>query len=213
MEINIENLLFNEDGLIPAIVQDVETKEVLTLAYMNEESLMKSIQTNKTWFYSRKRKELWNKGETSGNKQLIKRITFDCDADALLVQVNPLGPACHTGNETCFHNSLYENGEVSRDVVSTLVSKIKERKNHPIEGTYTSYLFRVGIDKILKKVGEETSEVIIGAKNMDKEEVTSEIADLTYHTLVLMELLDVSVDDIKKELQARHIKKEGKQNE
>ncbi|OZU88990.1 bifunctional phosphoribosyl-AMP cyclohydrolase/phosphoribosyl-ATP pyrophosphatase [Virgibacillus indicus] len=213
MEVNIKQLSYNENGLIPAIVQHAETGKVLTLAYMNEESLLKTIQTNETWFFSRKRQKLWNKGETSGNKQLIKKITFDCDADALLVQVTPIGPACHTGEDTCFHNGLYENGVVSSDVISTLTAKIKERKNNPVEGAYTSYLFREGIDKILKKVGEETSEVIIGAKNDDKEEVKWEIADLTYHTLVLMELLDVSVEDIKMVLQERHIQKEGNQNE
>lgn len=209
MEVTIEQLSFNDNGLLPAIIQHAETGKVLTLGYMNQESLMKTIETNETWFFSRKRQKLWNKGETSGNKQQIKKITFDCDADALLVQVTPSGPACHTGEETCFYNSLYENDSVTSDIIPTLTAKIKERKDNPVEGAYTSYLFREGIDKILKKVGEETSEVIIGAKNNDKEEIKWEIADLTYHTLVLMELLDVSVEDIKMVLQERHIQKEG----
>ncbi|WP_042220470.1 bifunctional phosphoribosyl-AMP cyclohydrolase/phosphoribosyl-ATP diphosphatase HisIE [Oceanobacillus manasiensis] len=213
MEVKIEKLSFDENGLIPAIVQDAESAKVLTLAYMNEAAVMKTIQTGETWFYSRKRQSLWNKGETSGNKQKVVKINFDCDADALLLQVNPLGPACHTGSESCFHNTLQENEEVESEIIPMLTRNIKERRNNPVEGTYTTYLFREGMDKILKKIGEESSEVIIGAKNADKQEVTWEIADLTYHTLVLMELLDVSVSDIKSELMKRHIKKAGKKDE
>ncbi|RDW17105.1 bifunctional phosphoribosyl-AMP cyclohydrolase/phosphoribosyl-ATP pyrophosphatase [Oceanobacillus arenosus] len=209
MEINIDKLKFDTSGLIPAIVQDAENGKVLTLAYMNEQSLLKTIETNETWFFSRSRLELWNKGETSGNKQKVKKITFDCDADALLVQVKPLGPACHTGEETCFNNDFYTTDTPSYQIVSDVVSKIKQRRENPVEGSYTAYLFEKGLDKILKKIGEETSEVLIGAKNNDKQEVTSEIADLTYHTLVLMELMDVSIGDIKTELKKRHIEKEG----
>ncbi|WP_404459461.1 bifunctional phosphoribosyl-AMP cyclohydrolase/phosphoribosyl-ATP diphosphatase HisIE [Oceanobacillus kapialis] len=213
VDVEIEQLTFDEKGLIPAIVQDAENAKVLTLAYMNETALLKTMQTGETWFFSRKRQTLWNKGETSGNKQKVKKITYDCDADALLVQVKPVGPACHTGAESCFYQTLYEAGQVPSDIIPILTSRIKERRNNPVEGTYTSYLFREGIDKILKKIGEEASEVIIGAKNTDKQEVTWEIADLTYHTLVLMELLDVSVSDIKAELYERHIKKAVKQDE
>jgi phosphoribosyl-ATP pyrophosphohydrolase/phosphoribosyl-AMP cyclohydrolase len=204
---------FDENGLIPAIVQDVQTKKVLTLAYMNEASLKKTMETKETWFFSRKRQKLWNKGETSGNKQIVKHISFDCDNDALLVQVEPLGPACHKGEETCFHNILFQDEETETDVIGMLTSKIKERRVNPKDGSYTTYLFKEGIDKILKKIGEETSEVIIGAKNNDKQELTWEISDLIYHTLVLMELADVSVYDIKNELYKRHIQKEGKQDE
>ncbi|WP_067726402.1 bifunctional phosphoribosyl-AMP cyclohydrolase/phosphoribosyl-ATP diphosphatase HisIE [Oceanobacillus damuensis] len=213
MELNIEQLSFNEDGLIPAIIQDAKTGSVLTLAYMNSESLLKTIQTNETWFFSRKRQELWNKGETSGNKQQVKKISFDCDADALLVQVEPAGPACHTGEETCFHNELYTNEAPSHDIVHQVVARIRDRRENPVEGAYTSYLFEKGIDKILKKIGEETTEVVIGAKNNDKEELTSEISDLTYHTLVLMELMGVTITDVKDELKKRHIKKEGQNRE
>ncbi|MFC2947871.1 bifunctional phosphoribosyl-AMP cyclohydrolase/phosphoribosyl-ATP diphosphatase HisIE [Virgibacillus sediminis] len=208
MEVNLDNLSFDEKGLIPAIVQDANSGKVLTLAYMNESSLLKTIETKETWFYSRKRQELWNKGATSGNTQTVKQISYDCDGDALLVQVAPKGPACHTGEETCFHKSLQKEEEVVQDVVYQVAGKIKERKENPVEGAYTTYLFNEGIDKILKKVGEETSEVIIGAKNDDKQEITWEIADLTYHTLVLMELTGVTIEDIKQELQKRHIQKQ-----
>ncbi|MFC3040177.1 bifunctional phosphoribosyl-AMP cyclohydrolase/phosphoribosyl-ATP diphosphatase HisIE [Virgibacillus xinjiangensis] len=210
MEVNIAKLSFDENGLIPAVVQDANTGKVLTLAYMNESSLLKTIQTKETWFYSRKRQELWNKGATSGNTQAVKQISYDCDGDALLVQVTPNGPACHTGEESCFHESLHKEEEVVQDVVYQVAGKIKERKENPVEGAYTTYLFNEGIDKILKKVGEETSEVIIGAKNDDKQEITWEIADLTYHTLVLMELTGVTIKDIKEELQKRHIQKQEK---
>lgn len=208
MEINFKNLLFDESGLIPAIIQDAGTGEVLTLAYMNETSLQKTIDTGETWFFSRKRQELWNKGETSGNKQIVKRIAYDCDADSLLVQVDPKGPACHTGEQSCFYQTLLSTEPSARTVVHDVAEKIKERKQNPVEGSYTNYLFTEGIDKILKKVGEESSEVIIGAKNNDKDEIKWEIADLTYHTLVLMELLNVSIDDIKEVLFSRHIAKE-----
>lgn len=213
MEVTIEQLVFNENGLIPAIVQDATTGNVLTLAYMNQSSLLKTIQTNETWFFSRKRQQLWHKGETSGNKQIVQAITFDCDADALLVQVKPIGPACHTGKESCFHNLLHQQEEVTQDVIHTIIAKIKERRKQPVDGSYTTYLFNEGIDKVLKKVGEESSEVIIGAKNADARELTCEISDLIYHTLVLMEITDVTMDDIKTELHNRHIQKEGHSSE
>jgi phosphoribosyl-ATP pyrophosphohydrolase/phosphoribosyl-AMP cyclohydrolase len=213
MEMNIEELSFDKNGLIPAIIQDVQTKKVLTLAYMNEASFKKTMETKETWFFSRSRQEIWHKGETSGNKQIVKHISLDCDQDALLVQVEPLGPACHTGEGSCFYQSVMNEGNAAEEVIPLLTDKIKERRDNPKEGSYTTYLFNEGIDKILKKVGEETSEVIIGAKNNDKQELTWEIADLIYHTLVLMELLDVSVSDIKDELQKRHIQKEGIQDE
>ncbi|SEQ75172.1 phosphoribosyl-ATP pyrophosphatase /phosphoribosyl-AMP cyclohydrolase [Virgibacillus subterraneus] len=213
METNINQLSFDENGLIPAIIQNFKTGEVLTLAYMNENSLNKTLQTGETWFFSRKRQQLWNKGETSGNKQIVKSISYDCDADSLLIQVNPMGPSCHTGNDTCFFQTLFSDEVQTRNVIHQLTKKVNERKQQPVDGSYTTYLFTEGIDKVLKKVGEEASEVIIGAKNHDKQEVTWEIADLTYHTLVLMELLEVTVEDIKKELYGRHIAKEGNKNE
>lgn len=209
----MDQLKFDENGLIPAIVQDGTTGDVLMLAYMNQESLTKTLETNETWFFSRSRQELWNKGATSGNKQIVQKISFDCDADSLLIQVDPKGPACHTGETSCFYQELHANDPIERNVVHEVASKIKERRENPVDGSYTTYLFNEGIDKVLKKVGEETSEVIIGAKNNDKQEVTWEIADLTYHTLVLMEIVGVSINDIKQELYGRHIQKEGNQGE
>ncbi len=209
----LDQLTFDENGLIPAIVQDANTGDVLTLAYMNQDALQKTIDTNETWFFSRKRQTLWNKGETSGNKQQVHKISYDCDRDTLLVEVTPKGPACHTGEETCFYQTLYHQEDTTRQVINDLVTNIKDRRNNPVEGSYTTYLFNEGIDKILKKVGEETSEVIIGAKNDDKEEMVWEIADLTYHTLVLMELAGVNVEDIKKELYKRHLQKVGNSGE
>lgn len=205
---DIETISFDQNGLIPAVVQDERTGEVLILAYMNREALERTIETKEVWFYSRSRQELWNKGGTSGNRQLIKRISVDCDKDAILLQVVPLGPACHTGEQTCFYTTLLEEETAVRGIVHEVIDEIKDRRAHPVGGSYTSYLFNEGIDKVLKKVGEETAEVIIGAKNRDTKELTNELADLTYHTLVLMELLDVSVDDVKKVLRDRRPKKE-----
>ncbi|WP_430788804.1 bifunctional phosphoribosyl-AMP cyclohydrolase/phosphoribosyl-ATP diphosphatase HisIE [Virgibacillus flavescens] len=210
---DINELSFDENGLIPAIIQDATTGDVLMFAYMNEESLSKTLETNETWFYSRSRQSLWNKGETSGNKQSVQKISYDCDADSLLIQVDPNGPACHTGEDSCFYRTLAENNSYERNVMHTLTEKITERREDPVSGSYTTYLFTEGIDKVLKKIGEETSEVIIGAKNNDKQEVVWEIADLTYHTLVLMEILGVSINDIKKELYKRHVQKEGNDSE
>ncbi|MCG7335679.1 bifunctional phosphoribosyl-AMP cyclohydrolase/phosphoribosyl-ATP diphosphatase HisIE [Sporosarcina sp. ACRSM] len=208
MTLQIDNLAFDEKGLIPAIVQDDRTGKVLMLAYMNKEALQKTIDTKETWFFSRSRQELWNKGATSGNRQTVKRLLFDCDQDALLVQVDPQGPACHTGEETCFYETAFEEETSNREVVQEVVAEIKDRRNNPVEGSYTTYLFREGLDKILKKVGEETTEVVIGAKNRDKAEVASELADLTYHSLVLMEELGVTVEDVKNVLRKRRPKKE-----
>ncbi|MFD1928395.1 bifunctional phosphoribosyl-AMP cyclohydrolase/phosphoribosyl-ATP diphosphatase HisIE [Sporosarcina siberiensis] len=209
MNLQIENVLFDEKGLVPAIVQDDKTGKVLMLAYMNKESLLKTIETKETWFYSRSRQELWNKGATSGNRQIVKRLSLDCDNDSVLVQVTPMGPACHTGVETCFYNTKFEEETPNRAIIQELIVEIKNRRENPIEGSYTSYLFKEGIDKVLKKIGEESSEVIIGAKNEDKSELTSELADLTYHSLVLMEIAGVSIEDVKKEL----LKRSGKKDE
>jgi len=213
MTFDSTQLKFDQNGLIPAIVQDEKTGKVLMLAYMNEASIAKTLETKETWFYSRSRQELWNKGATSGNKQKVVRLSVDCDQDSLLVQVEPQGPACHTGATTCFYETVSEERPETRTVIHELVANIKDRKENPVEGAYTTYLFNEGIDKILKKVGEESAEVIIGAKNNDKQEVTWEISDLIYHTLVLMELLGVSLEDLKDELTKRHIQKQGDSNE
>ncbi|QKY71145.1 bifunctional phosphoribosyl-AMP cyclohydrolase/phosphoribosyl-ATP diphosphatase HisIE [Lentibacillus sp. CBA3610] len=209
----LNELTFDQQGLIPAIIQDAETAEVLTLAYMNKESLNKTLETGETWFFSRKRRELWHKGETSGNRQLVKNIRYDCDADSLLVMVEPLGPTCHTGNQSCFYHTLQERDRPDQMGLNELAALIKQRRNEAKEDSYTTYLFNEGIDKILKKVGEETSEVIIGAKNNDHDEIVWEMADLTYHTLVLMELMGVPITDIKQELAKRHTVKEGSADE
>lgn len=202
----LDNIKFDDRGLVPAIIQDEITGAVLMLAYMNEEALKKTLETKETWFFSRSRQELWHKGATSGNRQHVKRIAFDCDQDTILVAVEPLGPACHTGEKTCFFKTIYQEEAPSRSVIHDVVDNIRERKSNPVEGSYTSYLFREGIDKVLKKVGEESSEVIIGAKNEDKEELTSELSDLLYHSLVLMEISNVTVADVKAEL----VKRRGK---
>lgn len=191
---NIEELKFDANGLIPAVVQDASTREVLTVAYMNEESLGKSLETRETWFYSRSRQELWHKGGTSGNTQKIVEIKYDCDGDALVVLVEPAGPACHTGAVSCFSESLLMN-EVSAGgaslsdfaVMLELEKTIRERERDMPEGAYTTYLFDKGVDKILKKVGEEAAEVIIAAKNRDAEELKWEAADLLYHLMVLLQ--------------------------
>ncbi|MER2089797.1 MAG: bifunctional phosphoribosyl-AMP cyclohydrolase/phosphoribosyl-ATP diphosphatase HisIE [Sporosarcina sp.] len=213
MTIQIDTLSFDEKGLIPAIVQDDRTGNVLMLAYMNKEALQKTLDTKETWFYSRSRQELWNKGATSGNRQIVNTLSLDCDNDSILIQVTPMGPACHTGEVTCFHNQISDGEVPTRSIVHEITDEIKNRRANPVEGSYTTYLFREGLDKILKKVGEETTEVVIGAKNRDKAEVTSELADLTYHSLVLMEELDVSVEDVKTELRKRRPKSEVPRDE
>ncbi len=203
--INIDNLKFDEKGLIPAIVVDEVTKKVLTLAYMNKESLKISIDKKMTCFYSRSRNELWLKGETSGNYQHIVSITADCDNDALVVVVNKEGPACHLGNDSCFENELFKNEELSEFSLSGLLELLKSRKTEKKEGSYTTYLFEKGIDKILKKIGEESTEVIVAGKGNDKKETIYEIADLAYHVMVLMVEMGISYEDIHKELASRHI--------
>ena len=203
--INANELKFDEKGLIPAIVVDYNTKEVLTLAYMNKESLAISIEKGLTCFFSRSRNELWLKGETSGNYQHIVSITADCDKDALTVEVIPDGPACHTGEQSCFFNDVWQNDELKEFSLDGLVKLIEGRKKEKTEGSYTTYLFEKGIDKILKKVGEECTEVIIAAKADDKKETIYEIADLAYHTLVLMIQMGISLEDIHKELASRHV--------
>ena len=203
--INIEKLKFDDKGLIPAIVVDYYTKEVLTLAYMNKESLEISINEGKTCFYSRSRKELWRKGETSKNYQHIQNIKSDCDNDALVVEVIKDGPACHTGAESCFMNEIYEKENYKDFSIYKLYKLIKGRKINMTEGSYTTYLFNSGIDKILKKIGEESSEVIIGAKNDSKEETIYELADLFYHSLVLMVEKNITLNDIKEELAKRSV--------
>ena len=203
--IEIEKLKFDENGLIPAIVVDSITKKVLTLAYMNKESLQITMDKKLTCFYSRSRKELWLKGETSGNYQHVVSITADCDMDALVVMVEKDGPACHTGEESCFYNTVYENDDLKEFSLEGLVKLIEGRKIEKTEGSYTTYLFEKGLDKILKKVGEECTEVIIAAKAEDKKETIYEIADLAYHTLVLMIQQGISLEDIHRELASRHV--------
>ena len=202
---NIEQIKFDEKGLVPAIIQDYYTKEVLTLAYMNKESLEITLRDKKTCFYSRSRQELWLKGETSGNYQNVVSVKYDCDVDALLVEVKKDGPACHTGAESCFFNSLFEAEDYSSFTPEKLYELIKDRKINPNEKSYTTYLFEKGLDKILKKVGEECAEVIIGAKNNDNDELRYEIADLYYHTLVLMIEQGLTIQDVKNELAKRHV--------
>ena len=203
---DIEKLKFDDKGLIPAVVIDDETGKLLTLAYMNKESLAISLEKKLTCFWSRSRQELWLKGETSGNYQHIVSITADCDMDALEVRVRKEGPACHTGEESCFFNEVLVNEDIAPAFsVASLVKTIEGRKLDPKEGSYTTYLFEKGIDKILKKVGEESTEVIIAGKANDKKETVYEIADLMYHVLVLMIEMGISVDDIMAELKSRHV--------
>ena len=198
-------LKFDEKGLIPAIVQDHYTKEVLTLAYMNKESLAITIDERRTCFWSRSRQELWRKGDTSGNVQHVVSITADCDGDALVVEVVKDGPACHTGSESCFFNEIYLSEELKQFSYEGLYHLIEGRKTNPKEGSYTTYLFNKGLDKILKKVGEECTEVIIGGRKEDKEETIYEIADLCYHVMVLMVQMGITVEDITRELEKRHV--------
>ena len=198
-------LKFDEKGLIPAIVQDHFTKEVLTLAYMNAETLALTIAEGRTVFWSRSRQKIWRKGETSGNVQKVVSITADCDGDALVVEVVKNGPACHTGAESCFFNEVYVSDEVKQFSWEGLYRLIEGRKAQPKEGSYTTYLFEKGKDKILKKVGEECTEVLIGAAKNDKDETVYEIADLAYHILVLMVEMGISLEDIITEEAKRHV--------
>ena len=203
--ITVDELKFDEKGLIPCIVQDHYTKEVLTLAYMNKESLKISMEKGLTCFWSRSRQKLWLKGETSGNYQHIVSITADCDRDALAVAVIPDGPACHLGTESCFEYPVYQKPDMTEFSYDGLFELIKGRKTEKQEGSYTTYLFEKGLDKILKKVGEECTEVVIAAKDKDKKETVYEIADLCYHVMVLMVEAGISIDDITKELASRHV--------
>ena len=203
--IDISTLKFDEKGLIPAVVVHAETGRLLTLAYMNEESLRITMEKGLTCFFSRSRQELWLKGETSGNYQKVVSITADCDKDALEVRVLPEGPACHLGTDSCFENPVWENDELHPFTLAGLMSLIEGRKTDKKEGSYTTYLFEKGIDKILKKVGEECTEVIIGGKAGDKKETVYEIADLTYHVMVLMIEMGISLEDIHNELASRHV--------
>nr|WP_286169890.1 bifunctional phosphoribosyl-AMP cyclohydrolase/phosphoribosyl-ATP diphosphatase HisIE [Halocella sp. SP3-1] len=212
----MKNVKFNEKGLIPAILQDSNTKEVLMAAYMNQESLEMTLRSGKATFWSRSRQELWVKGETSGNYQLVEEIRIDCDNDTILVMVKPLGPACHTGKKSCFYRKLdgqildnKEDGDsynyfLEKAVfLKKLYQLIKERKDKPIEGSYTNYLFNEGVDKVCKKVGEEAAEVIIGAKNADHDEIVYEVSDLIYHLLVLLNIYQIPLEDILIELEGR----------
>ncbi|MFD1707776.1 bifunctional phosphoribosyl-AMP cyclohydrolase/phosphoribosyl-ATP diphosphatase HisIE [Siminovitchia sediminis] len=195
-------------GLLPAIVVDDKSGEVLMLAYMDETAYQKTLETKETWFYSRSRQEYWNKGATSGNRQRVKSILADCDGDTLLVRVDPLGPACHTGEKSCFFDTIAGEDELPlSSVVSSLAEEISERKAKPVEGSYTAYLFDKGTDKIAKKLIEEAGEVIIAAKNKDKEELVNEFADLFYHSFVLMADQDVPWEDVLAELKNRSSKK------
>lgn len=203
--INIDELKFDEKGLIPAVVVDDDSKKVLTVAYMNRESLEISMKEGRTCFWSRSRQELWRKGETSGNVQHIVKIQTDCDKDALTVYVKKDGPACHLGTDSCFNDDVYVSDELHSFSLESLMEMLVGRKVEKKEGSYTTYLFEKGIDKILKKVGEECTEVIIAAKADDKKETIYEIADLTYHVMVMMIEMGISLDDIHKELASRHV--------
>jgi phosphoribosyl-AMP cyclohydrolase / phosphoribosyl-ATP pyrophosphohydrolase len=206
--INLNEVKFDELGLIPAIVQNAKTREVLTLAYMNKESLARTIETGETWFWSRSRKELWHKGETSGNTQQVVSLTLDCDRDAIVVLVDPTGPACHTGATSCFD---VQGSDGLGAVLDRLYQLIQGRERDRPSGSYTTYLFNEGIDKILKKLGEESAETIIAAKNDDRERLVSEVSDLLYHLLVLLVSRGVSLEEIGKELKER--RKAGGQSE
>lgn len=232
MNFKVDELKFDEHGLIPAVVQDANTREVLTLAYLNAESLERTMTTGETWFWSRSRQELWHKGETSGNTQRVVDLILDCDRDALVVMVEPAGPACHTGERTCFHNAIEPNqGPKSKDqnpkvisspsriemsgsqdlgdLLNRLYALIESRRRERPAGSYTTYLFKEGLDKILKKVGEESAETIIAAKNPDSEPLVAEISDLLYHLLVLLVERGIALDDIWLELARRQAKKGG----
>lgn len=203
--LNIDELKFDAQGLIPAVVVDAASKRVLTLAYMNRESLEISMREGRTCFWSRSRRELWRKGETSGNVQHIVDITADCDRDALVVTVNKEGPACHLGTDSCFNDKVFEGDQPAPFSVEGLYALLQGRKETLPEGSYTTYLFQKGLDKILKKVGEESTEVIIAGKANDKPETVYEIADLMYHVMVLMVEMGISVEDVTAELASRHV--------
>ena len=201
----IDDLKFDAQGLIPAVVVDTFTKEVLTVAYMNKESLAITVEEGRTCFWSRSRQELWRKGETSGNVQEVVRIDADCDKDALVVEVKKKGPACHTGAESCFFENVYQSETIHSFSIDDLLGLILGRKEEKTEGSYTTYLFEKGLDKILKKIGEESTEVIIAAKSDDKAETIYEISDLAYHVLVLMAEAGISLEEVRAELASRHV--------
>ncbi|EGA89689.1 bifunctional phosphoribosyl-AMP cyclohydrolase/phosphoribosyl-ATP pyrophosphatase protein [Planococcus donghaensis MPA1U2] len=202
---------YDQNGLIPVIIQHAKTKEVLTLAYANEEAVQKTMNTNETWLYSRSRNELWNKGATSGNTQQVTAVRLDCDGDSLIYEVIPNGPACHTGQNSCFFDTIHgESNESPGDMIAQLAALIKTRETEMPEGAYTTYLFNEGVDKICKKVGEEAAEVIIAAKNRDAEELSMEAADLFYHVLVLLQEQKVSFDQVVDVLKERHTPKTDK---
>ena len=203
--LDVTELKFDERGLIPAIVIDTDTRRVLMIAYMNEESLRLSMEKGLTCFYSRSRQQLWLKGETSGNYQHIVSITADCDRDTLLVEVRKDGPACHLGTESCFSEVIFEGDEPPAFQYEDLMEMLRGRRDNPKEGSYTTYLFEKGLDKMLKKVGEETTEVIIAAKDRDRANTIYEIGDLMYHVMVLMLEAGISLDDIKREMASRHV--------
>jgi len=218
MRISIEEIKFDERGLIPVVVQDANTRQVLTLAYMNAESLKRTLETSETWFWSRSRSSLWHKGQTSGNTQRVVDILLDCDSDALTVLVKPNGPACHTGEQSCFHNALQEAGSFHESiadrksdlgaVLSELYALVDSRKRDRPEGSYTAYLFDQGLDKILKKFGEESAETIIAAKNQDREALLAETSDLLYHLIVLMVERGLTLDQVRDELASRGKKRD-----
>ncbi len=201
----VNDVKFDANGLVPAVVQDFITKKVLTVAYMNKESLEITLAEKRTCFWSRSRRELWRKGETSGNVQHVVSVTADCDADALVVEVLKDGPACHLGTDTCFTNLIYNDETASRFTLETLYAMLEQRNKERPEGSYTTYLFEKGREKILKKVGEECTEVIIGAMKNSREETIYEISDVCYHIMVLMVEMGISVEEIKAELASRHV--------
>ena len=218
MKIPIEEIKFDEDGLVPVVVQDANTWQVLTLAYMNAESLKRTLETSETWFWSRSRSSLWHKGETSGHTQRVVDILVDCDNDSLTILVKPNGPACHTGEQSCFHNALQEAGGFQEkstdrksdlgDVLNDLYALVDSRRRNRPEGSYTTYLFDQGLDKILKKVGEESSETIIAAKNQDQGVLAREFSDLLYHLIVLMVERGLTLNEIRDELVSRGKKRD-----
>lgn len=194
-------------GLLPAVIVDDVSKEVLMLGYMDETAYRKTLETKETWFYSRSRQEYWNKGATSGNKQIVKSVHLDCDNDSLLIYVEPLGPACHTGEQSCFYNTIVGEKKADSSIFASLMTEINERQTNPVEGSYTTYLFQKGIDKISKKLIEEAGEIVIAAKNKDKNEVISECGDLLYHSLVLLAEQGVTLEEVYAELEKRSSKK------
>ncbi|WP_404467220.1 bifunctional phosphoribosyl-AMP cyclohydrolase/phosphoribosyl-ATP diphosphatase HisIE [Planococcus rifietoensis] len=205
------NVKYDENGLVPVILKDATTKQVLTLAYANEEAVKRTIDTKETWLYSRSRKELWNKGATSGNTQRVQSVQIDCDGDSLIYEVIPNGPACHTGETSCFHETLAgERTASASDMITELSALIKQRESDLPEGAYTTYLFEEGVDKICKKVGEEAAEVIIAAKNRDARELATESADLLYHLLVLLQEQKVDFKEVTGVLEERHAAKKDK---